>query len=82
MLLQIPSEAERPFRLMANTDSERSRTPVPIEGQHFSGARRPRIQKALIDNEHRAVDVARHRGISPAAVTAHLQKLKSEKRPL
>jgi biotin operon repressor len=30
----------------------------------------------------RAVDVARHLGISLAAVTANLQKLKSEERPL
>jgi len=29
--LQIPTEAERAFRLKPNTDSEGSRTPVPTE---------------------------------------------------
>jgi hypothetical protein len=47
-----------------------------------SGARRLFVHKALIENELRAVDVAAYLGISPAAVTAHLRKLKSEERPL
>jgi predicted transcriptional regulator len=45
-------------------------------------ARRLFVHKALIENELRAVDVARHLGSSPAAVAAHLRKLKSEERPL
>jgi hypothetical protein len=36
----------------------------------LSGARRLFVHKALIENELRAVDVARYLGISPAAVTA------------
>jgi D-serine deaminase-like pyridoxal phosphate-dependent protein len=32
--LRIPSEAERPIRVMVNTDSDGSRTPVPTEAEH------------------------------------------------
>jgi len=31
--VQIPTEAERAFRLKPNTDSEGSRTPVPTESE-------------------------------------------------
>ena len=46
-----------------------------------SCARRLFVYKALIENQLRAVDVASYLCISPAAVTAHLRKLKSEERP-
>lgn len=32
--LRIPGEAERCVRLMANTDSDGSRTPLPTEAEH------------------------------------------------
>jgi hypothetical protein len=32
--VRIPSEGERSIRLMANTDSDGSRTPVPTEPEH------------------------------------------------
>jgi putative transposase len=53
-----------------------------VRTREVSDARRLFVHKALIENEFRAVEVAHHLGISPAAVTAHLKKLKSEKRPL
>jgi len=33
LLVQIPKEAERVFRLKPNTDSAGSRTPVPTEAE-------------------------------------------------
>jgi hypothetical protein len=33
-VVRIPSEAERSIQVMANTDSDGSRTPVPTEAEH------------------------------------------------
>ena len=35
VLMQIPRQAEHPFRSKPNTDSDGSRTPIPSEGEHL-----------------------------------------------